>query len=246
MMEGQPPTQFDALLPAEMATRAALLGVRKAEMEGVRMGTLAVLADNSIGEVRVNTQSAAMLCANDGNFSQLARPIHRTCNRFSAGTRLAQETHARLPHRNSTRNCKEEKENRMSPWLRYLIAFIVFCHGFIYLRIGPTIADTLKEWKGSSWLLGSTVTNGSLKTLIVTLNILAGIVTVVCAAAIAVAPSLPGWWRPLAFGSALVGVIAFAVFWDGQTHLLFEEGAIGAVVSLSLFVVAMAFPQAFD
>lgn len=133
----------------------------------------------------------------------------------------------------------------MSPWVRYLIAFIIFCHGFIYLRIGPTIADTLKEWKGSSWLLGSVVTNGSLKTLIVTLNVLAGLVTLACAVAIAFAPSLPGWWRPLAFGSAIVGVIAFAVFWDGQRQFLFEEGAIGALVSLALFGVAMAFPQAF-
>jgi hypothetical protein len=24
----------------------------------------------------------------------------------------------------------------VTPWLRYLIAFVVFCHGFIYVRIG--------------------------------------------------------------------------------------------------------------
>jgi hypothetical protein len=133
----------------------------------------------------------------------------------------------------------------MSPWLRYLIAFVVFCHGFIYLRIGPTIADTLKEWKGSSWLLGGTVTDGRLKTLVITLNIIAGLVTLACAVAIAFAPSLPGWWRPLAFCSAVVGVLAFAVFWDGQRNLLFEEGGIGAIVSLALFVVALALPQVF-
>ena len=40
----------------------------------------------------------------------------------------------------------------MSPWLRYLIAFVVGCHAFIYLRIGPVAAQTIREWTGSSWL----------------------------------------------------------------------------------------------
>ena len=50
----------------------------------------------------------------------------------------------------------------------------------------------------------------------------------------AVAPLVPGWWRPLAVVGAGIGIAAFAVFWDGQTRLLFEEGAIGVVVSAIL------------
>jgi hypothetical protein len=38
---------------------------------------------------------------------------------------------------------------------------------------------------------------------------------------------------------------AFAVFWDGQTRLLVEEGAIGALVSLILPGAALQFPLAF-
>lgn len=44
MTNYQPQTQFDALLPADMAARAELLGARKAEMDVLRMWTLAVLA----------------------------------------------------------------------------------------------------------------------------------------------------------------------------------------------------------
>jgi hypothetical protein len=133
----------------------------------------------------------------------------------------------------------------MTPWLRYLIAFVVGCHGFIYVRIGPVIAGTVKEWRGSSWLLGSAVTDGRLKALVIALNVIAGITTLACAVAIGFAPSLPGWWRPLAIGGGAVGIAAFAVFWDGQTQLLFQEGAVGAVISLILLVSAMAFPLAF-
>jgi uncharacterized YccA/Bax inhibitor family protein len=63
----------------------------------------------------------------------------------------------------------------MDPWLRYLIAFVVFCHGFIYVRIGSVLP---------------------------------------------------------------------AVFWDGQTRLLFEEGVVGVIVSVMLLGFAMAFPLA--
>jgi fluoride ion exporter CrcB/FEX len=74
----------------------------------------------------------------------------------------------------------------------------------------------------------------------VSLHVTAGIVLLACAVAIALAPSLPGWWRPLAITGAALGLVAFSVFWDGQTRLLFEEGVIGAVVSLVLLIGAIA------
>ena len=38
----------------------------------------------------------------------------------------------------------------MTPWVRVLIAFVVFCHGFIYIRIGSVLPGPIKEWRGSS------------------------------------------------------------------------------------------------
>src|SRR5664280_409205 len=70
----------------------------------------------------------------------------------------------------------------------------------------------------------------------------AGAVILGCAAAIVIAPSAPGWWRPLAIVGAASGLGAFAVFYDGQVRLLAVEGAIGAVVSLILLVTAIAIP----
>jgi hypothetical protein len=132
----------------------------------------------------------------------------------------------------------------MTLWVRVLIAF-VFCHGIIYIRIGSVLPGPIKEWRGSSWLLGSTLTGDRLTTLVVGLHVMAGIATIACSLAIGFAPSVPGWWRPLAITGAALGVAAFAVFWDGQTQLLFHEGAIGAVVSVILRATAMMFPAAF-
>jgi len=128
----------------------------------------------------------------------------------------------------------------MTPWLRYLIAFVVFCHGFIYVGIGSTLPGPIKEWNGISWLLGSAVTDERLKALVVGLHVVAGIATLASALTIGFAPSIPGWWRPLAITGGAVGLVAFAVFWDGQTRLLFQEGAIGAIVSLIILVIAIS------
>jgi hypothetical protein len=133
----------------------------------------------------------------------------------------------------------------MAPWLRYLIAFVIACHGFIYIPI-LFVPDTFREWQGRSWLLGGALTGDSLRTLARVLHVGAGVAVLACALAIAFAPALPGWWRPLAIGGGALGLVAFAVFWDGQTGRLVEEGAIGAAISLVLIAGAIVFPNAFD
>ncbi len=133
----------------------------------------------------------------------------------------------------------------MTPWLRYLIAFVVGCHGFTYIPFGLFVPGTLKQWRGSSWLLGSVLRGDRLNALVLALHVMAGIVTLACAAAIGFAPSVPGWWHPLAIVGPVVGIAGFAVFWDGQTQLLAQEGAIGAFISLILLVSAITFAGAF-
>jgi len=133
----------------------------------------------------------------------------------------------------------------MTLWMRLLVAFIIFCHGFIYIRVGSMLPGAIEEWRGSSWLLGRIVTGDRLTMLIVGLHVVAGIATIAGALAIGFAPSVPGWWRPLAITGGALGVTAFAVFWDGQIQLLLEEGGIGASVSLVLLGAAILIPAAF-
>ncbi|HMW36891.1 MAG TPA: formate/nitrite transporter family protein, partial [bacterium] len=64
---------IDALLPAEMATRAEYLGVRKAEMPALKMFTLAIMAGAfiSLGAIFATTVSAGgvAITAPDGTTS---------------------------------------------------------------------------------------------------------------------------------------------------------------------------------
>ena len=130
----------------------------------------------------------------------------------------------------------------MRPWMQYLIAFVVFCHGFIYVRIGAVLPGPIKGWRGHSWLLGEALTDHGLVALAIGLHVAAGLATVACAAAIGFSSAVPGLLRPLAVTGAAVGIAAFAVFWDGQPSLLFEEGVVGAAISAVLLVAALTIP----
>ena len=132
----------------------------------------------------------------------------------------------------------------MNPWLRYLIAFVVVCHGSIYIPL-LFVPDMLKGWRGRSWLLGSPLTGDRLKALVVVLHVSAGIVILASGAAMGFATWAPGWWRPLAIVGGAVGLAGFALFWDGQAQRVVEEGGIGAAISLILLVSAIALPNAF-
>ena len=131
----------------------------------------------------------------------------------------------------------------MASWLRYAIAFVVFAHGLVYVRIGSVLPGPIKAWRGTSWLLGDSCTGDHLRRLVISLHVVAGIAILACAVALALAPSQP-WWRALAISGGAIGVVAFAVFWDGQTRLLFDEGVIGAGASLLLLIGAITFAPA--
>ena len=62
----------------------------------------------------------------------------------------------------------------MTPWLQYLIAFVVGCHGLTYIPFGLCVPDNLTEWRRSSWLLGSSITGDRLKALVLTVHVMAG------------------------------------------------------------------------
>jgi hypothetical protein len=134
----------------------------------------------------------------------------------------------------------------MASWLRYLIAFVVGCHGFTYVLYGFIIPTKITMWKGSSWLLRNTIKGDRLRKLVLVLHIAAGILTFACGVAIAIAPLAPELWQPLGIVGAAIGIIGFMVFWDGQTKFLVDEGLIGASTSLALLLIVIVLPGAFD
>ncbi len=61
-----------------------------------------------------------------------------------------------------------------------------------------------------------------------------------CAVAVALAPSAPGWWFPLAILGSVLGIAAFAAFWDGRLRYIVDEGGVGLGASIVLLIGALA------
>ena len=78
-----------------------------------------------------------------------------------------------------------------------------------------------------------------LKTLIVGLHVLAGILTIASAVALGLEPRFAGSWRLLAIVGGGLGLVAFSLFWDGQVRRLAQEGAIGPALSAALLLAAV-------
>ena len=127
----------------------------------------------------------------------------------------------------------------MNDWLRYPIALSVGVHGFVYLRVEefvPSQADGLARVHAArrrAWQRWGQATGGRPR------HRRGRHGHCVCSGdrRCAVGARLVA-----ALGNcrALLGLIGFAVFFDGQVGLLVEEGGIGAVISLVILVGAIA------
>ena len=128
---------------------------------------------------------------------------------------------------------------------RYVIGLVIGAHGAVYLAgtlLNPGLFDI---WKGTSLLLGGVITGDPLKTLWAGLSVTAGLGLILTSSAIVLTTRFPGLWRPLALGAALVAILSFAVFWDGQVSQLVNEGVVGLGLSAVILVGSAAFPKTF-
>lgn len=126
-----------------------------------------------------------------------------------------------------------------TPWTRYLIALLIACHGFVYLRFEVPAPNQVLGWRDSSWITGGALSGDGLKVALSALHIAAGILIIGCGVAIGLGSIASGWWRPLAIAGAASGLAGFALFLDGQPQLVLQEGGIGAAISAALLVGAI-------
>lgn len=134
----------------------------------------------------------------------------------------------------------------METRVRYLAGAFVALHGLVYLATPLTGLSerVFQGWTGTSILLGSALGSDVLRSLSAWFWILAGVGLMAAGGAIVFTSFVPGVWRPLAIGAAVVGVASFLIFWDGQIALFVNQGGIGLVISVVIAAAAFSFPKA--
>ena len=90
-----------------------------------------------------------------------------------------------------------------------------------------------------SLVLGTALSGDRLEALAVTLWIIAGIGLICAAVAIGLPSLMPGYWRPIATGSSLVGIASFLVIWDGRALGFASEGGVGMIISAMILAGAV-------
>jgi hypothetical protein len=134
----------------------------------------------------------------------------------------------------------------MNEWLRYLIAFVVACYGITYFMFGFLGPRQMKEWKGTSRILGPVLSADRLHAVIPVVHVVAGAGVLATGIAIALAPLVLGVWPPLAILGGIASIAAFAAFWDGRPKHIVQEGGIGLGISLIRLMGALTLPGAFS
>lgn len=128
----------------------------------------------------------------------------------------------------------------ITPWLRYLIAFLIICHGYVYIPLGTFMLDEQlkqqKEWRIHSWLFSKNISQEVLKSIVRVTHILTGIVIISGGIAFGFSYSKPELWRSLLIAGSLAGIAVFTIFGDGKFKFFVQEGGIGMFINLMILV----------
>jgi hypothetical protein len=130
---------------------------------------------------------------------------------------------------------------RSRPLLTLIIGTLVVLHGLVHLLYSGQSCRLFElqpgmVWPQNAWTISRLLGNRALRSL----------ATVACAlAAIGFVAGATGlfsghdWWRPMVVGSAAFSTVLFALFWDGRTEHLSENGAVGVLIDLVLIAVVV-------
>lgn len=131
-------------------------------------------------------------------------------------------------------------------WRRYLLVLMILCHGFVYINAARGLLPGMFDGWNGSLLLGNTINLVSLVDLAKALWIAAGVGMIGSGITSTFIAKVRGLSRMLAIIASTVGIVGFAVFWDGQTQRIVGQGLIGAVLSFVILFTALVYPKAFS
>jgi hypothetical protein len=141
--------------------------------------------------------------------------------------------------------------------LRAIIALVFAFHGVGHamgvipalgiLNLEGTDQGWLQQWSSRSWLLADLLGAGVSRLICAVVYFLA-LVGFVAAALALTGWLLPhDWWRPLAIGSAVLSLVALALFWNALIFLFpHKVGALAVNIATLVCLLALNWPSEAD
>lgn len=128
----------------------------------------------------------------------------------------------------------------MPTWVRYTIGILIAIHGYVYIPFAFYLVNEFQRTHGASRLLRTLLEPASLRTTTLGIHAAAGALLLAGGLLIVFAPGAVPVWRILAVTGGTLGVLAFALAWNGRPNHLTDQGILGATASLFVVVAALA------
>lgn len=127
--------------------------------------------------------------------------------------------------------------------LKLIVGVFIVLHGLVHLlyfgharRLFQLEPDMV--WPDGSWAFSRLLSVEATRWIASIACVLAAIGFVAAGAAIFLGQA---WWRPVVVASASFSAVIFALFWDGTTQRLANQGSIAILINLAILVLVLAF-----
>ncbi len=126
---------------------------------------------------------------------------------------------------------------------RVVFSVFLMLHGLVHLlyfgqsrrffELQPKLV-----WPDGSWVFSRSFGDETARLLAAISLVLATVGFVV--GGVSTIAGLP-WWRPAVIGSALLSIIIFLLFWNGQMQQLPEQGIVAILINLVILAAVLIF-----
>lgn len=128
----------------------------------------------------------------------------------------------------------------ITPWVRYIIVFLIICHGYVYIPLGTFMFNKQTEANKHYWLWGEKNAPNWFIMLKKTSYILTGIIIFIGGIALGFTFSKTDIWKLFLVIGPSIGIVCYLVFGSGQLKLFFQDGGIGLIANLLIIAYITA------
>ena len=115
--------------------------------------------------------------------------------------------------------------------LHGIVHLLYFGQSARYFELKPGLS-----WPDASWVFSRIISDGTARFLVSMLLVLAGFGFIASGFGILISQ---GWWKPLMITIAILSVVIFVFFWNGQGQNLDAQGGIGILIDVWLLIMVL-------
>ena len=120
-----------------------------------------------------------------------------------------------------------------------LVGIFLFIHGFVYFNLSRGVLSNPENQLGASVLVGNLLNKNTLDLSIKVLWLVAGLGFIIIGILVTFKQQPGGLTNQILIVSSIIGIISFALYWDGIISSLLNAGVIGAGIDIVIILIIL-------